>query len=129
MRAAAMALAVAVTPAPGGQHDNRRHAACERHGDAAARPDPVLTLSFAVNIIAATTRHDVTVRNVAGGTVDLGRVRLLPPTVTLQYRPLPAYRLGPYVGASLNHSIFHGEGGGRSPGIAQVMSRMPGATG
>lgn len=79
-----------------------------------------LTPNFAVNVIAATTRHDVTVRNSAAGTVDLGRVWLLPPTVTLQYHPLPASRLSPYVGASLNYSVFYGEGGGRSPGITQV---------
>jgi outer membrane protein len=43
-----------------------------------------LSPNFAVNVIAATTRHDVEVRNVGGATVDLGRVWLLPPTVTLQ---------------------------------------------
>jgi outer membrane protein len=80
-----------------------------------------LTPNFSLNLIAATTRHDVEVRNVPGaGTLDLGRVWALPPTLTLQYHPLPASRFSPYVGAALNYTVFYGEGGSRSAGLNKV---------
>jgi outer membrane protein len=79
-----------------------------------------LTPNFAVNVIAATSRHDVSVRGSAIGDVALGRVWALPPTVTLQYHPLPGSRLSPYVGAGVNYTVFYGEGGRRSPGINSV---------
>lgn len=94
------------------------------HASATATPQLDLTYyltpNFAVNVIAATTRHDVEVRNVGGGTVDLGRVWLLPPTVTLQYHPMPASRFSPYFGVGLNYTVAYGEGGGRSAGITSV---------
>jgi outer membrane protein len=79
-----------------------------------------LTQNFAVNVIAATTRHDVSVRNSAAGNVDLGRVWLLPPTVTLQYHAMPTSRFSPYVGLGLNYTIAYGEGGSRSPIVTHV---------
>jgi outer membrane protein len=80
-----------------------------------------LTPNIAVNVIAATTRHDVEVRSVPGsGTIDLGRVWALPPTVTLQYHPLAASRFSPYLGVGLNYTVFYGEGGRRSAGITHV---------
>lgn len=95
------------------------------HASSTATPQLDLTYflspNFAVNVIAATSRHDVEVRNVPGaGTIDLGRVWALPPTVTLQYHPLPASRLSPYLGVGLNYTVFYGEGGSRSAGITQV---------
>jgi outer membrane protein len=94
------------------------------HASATATPQLDLTYflspNFAVNVIAATTRHDVEVRNSALGTVGLGRVWLLPPTVTLQYHPLPASRFSPYFGVGLNYTVAYGEGGGRHPAVTQV---------
>jgi outer membrane protein len=78
------------------------------------------TPNLSLNLIAATTRHDVHVRNSAIGDVDLGRVWLLPPTLTLQYHPLPQSRFSPYVGAGINYTIAYGEGGARTPGINRV---------
>ncbi|MGG5808863.1 OmpW/AlkL family protein [Falsiroseomonas sp. CW058] len=79
-----------------------------------------LSPNFAVNVIAATTRHDVTVRGTAVGDVGLGRVWLLPPTVTLQYHPLPTSRFSPYVGAGVNYTVAYGEGGSRHPAVSSV---------
>lgn len=80
-----------------------------------------LSPNFAVNVIAATTRHDVSVRGLpGGGAVDLGRVWLLPPTVTLQYHAMPTSRLSPYVGLGVNYTVAYSEGGSRSPGITDV---------
>jgi outer membrane protein len=94
------------------------------HASATATPQLDLTYflspNFAVNVIAATTRHDVEVRNSALGTVGLGRVWLLPPTVTLQYHPLPASRISPYIGAGVNYTVAYGEGGGRHPAVTSV---------
>lgn len=79
------------------------------------------TPNISLNLIAATTKHDVEVRNVPGaGTIDLGSTWVLPPTLTLQYHPIPASRFSPYVGAGVNYTIFYSEGGSRSPGITSV---------
>ncbi|MBR0672983.1 OmpW/AlkL family protein [Neoroseomonas soli] len=78
------------------------------------------TPNFAVNLIAATTRHDLEARGTAIGTVDLGHVWALPPTLTFQYHPLPASRFSPYVGVGVNWTAFYSEGGSRSAGVYSV---------
>lgn len=72
------------------------------------------------NLIAATTRHDVEVTGSSIGTVDLGRVWALPPTLTLQFHPLPTSRVSPYVGVGVNYTVFYGEGGATSPAVTGV---------
>ncbi len=79
-----------------------------------------ITPHIAVNLIAATSRHDISVRGSALGDVDLGRVWALPPTLTLQVHPLPASRFSPYVGAGINYTVFYNEGGSRTAGIDSV---------
>lgn len=79
-----------------------------------------LTQNFSLNLIAATTRHDLEARNTAIGTVDLGHVWVLPPTLTAQYHPLPAARFSPYVGVGVNWTAFYNEGGGRTAGVYSV---------
>ena len=81
------------------------------------------TPNFAVNLIAATTRHDVEVTGSALGDVDLGRVWALPPTLTFQYHPLPAERFSPYVGVGVNWTMFYGEGGSRTAPVLDVNVR------
>ena len=68
---------------------------------------------FAAELILGTTRHKVnTVSSdlsaIGAGTanVDLGKVWLLPPTLTLQYH-YPAGKFNPYVGAGINYTIFY----------------------
>ena len=78
------------------------------------------TPNFSVNLIAATTRHDLEARGTALGTVDLGHVWALPPTLTVQYHPLPMSRFSPYVGVGANWTAFYSEGGGRTPGVYSV---------
>jgi outer membrane protein len=78
------------------------------------------TPNLAVNLIAATTRHELEVTGSALGTVDLGRVWALPPTLTLQYHPLPASRYSPYLGVGVNYTIFYGEGGSLTPPVLGV---------
>ncbi|WP_233553222.1 OmpW/AlkL family protein [Teichococcus wenyumeiae] len=78
------------------------------------------TPNLSLNLIAATTRHDVHVNGSALGEVDLGRVWALPPTLTLQFHPFPQARVSPYVGAGINYTFFYSEGGRRTPPVEKV---------
>jgi outer membrane protein len=66
-----------------------------------------VTPNLALELIAASTRHDLNVGgpNLNNGT-SLGSVRILPPTLTLQYHPLPKSTFSPYAGAGLNYTFF-----------------------
>ncbi|HVJ42466.1 MAG TPA: OmpW family outer membrane protein [Dongiaceae bacterium] len=66
-----------------------------------------ITDYIALELIAATSKHDVSVRNSSLGNVDLGSVWLLPPTLTLQFHPLPKARFSPYIGGGINYTIFY----------------------
>ncbi|WP_206931247.1 OmpW/AlkL family protein [Roseococcus thiosulfatophilus] len=79
-----------------------------------------MTPNFSANLIAATTRHDIRVRNSALGDVSLGHVWALPPTLTVQYHPMPASRFSPYVGLGLNATWFYGHGGSRAGAVNRV---------
>lgn len=85
---------------------------------------PELDLSYfftdniAVEAIAASTRHEVSVTGahlgqVALPPVDVGSIWVLPPTVTLQYHFMPKERFSPYVGAGVNLSFFYDSHGAR----------------
>jgi outer membrane protein len=81
---------------------------------ATAQAAPELDLSYfftdniALELIAATTRHNVYANGTALGMVDVGSVWVLPPTLTLQYHFMPKERFSPYVGAGVNGTIFYG---------------------
>ncbi|MEO9904494.1 OmpW family outer membrane protein [Nisaea sp.] len=74
-----------------------------------------ITDNIAVELIAATTKHDLKWQN---PDVDLGSVMLLPPTLTLQYHFMPKERFSPYLGAGINYTFFYDE----KPGAAQSIS-------
>ncbi|MDG4721429.1 MULTISPECIES: OmpW/AlkL family protein [Thalassospira] len=63
-----------------------------------------LTNNLALELIAATTKHDLDWQN---PNLDAGSVRLLPPTLTLQYHFMPESRWSPYVGAGINYTFFY----------------------
>lgn len=86
-------------------------------GNVAASSDQVpefditrfITPNIAAELILATTKHDISLRgSAAGDSVGLGSVRLLPPTLTLQYHANPTGTFRPYVGAGLNYTFFYG---------------------
>ena len=114
--------AIGVLPEKGGRVD-----AIGGKPDASNSASPQLDLSyfftpyFSVNAIAATTRHDLSVRGSAIGNVDLGHAWILPPTVTAQFHPLPASRFSPYIGVGVNYSVFYGEGGSLSAPVNKVV--------
>ena len=67
------------------------------------------TKNIAVEAIAAITPHDVEAKKTSLGTVDLGSVWLLPPTVLVQYHHPFANGFKPYVGAGINYTVFFNE--------------------
>ncbi|GAB4223460.1 MAG: OmpW family protein [Gammaproteobacteria bacterium] len=79
---------------------------------------PELDISYFFNsnlsteLVLATARHDVEATRTTLGTVDLGRVSILPPTLTLVYHFFPHKLLSPYAGAGLNYTHFYNESSG-----------------
>ncbi|MDH2919572.1 MAG: outer membrane beta-barrel protein [Sideroxydans sp.] len=61
-----------------------------------------LTNNVAVELIAATTKHDV----LSAGS-KIGTVGVLPPTLTVQYHFMPEAAIRPYAGAGLNYTRFY----------------------
>jgi outer membrane protein len=66
-----------------------------------------LTDQIAFELIAATTRHGMKATGTAAGTVNLGSVWLLPPTLTVQWHPMPKASFSPYIGAGMNYTFFY----------------------
>jgi|TARA_R110001583_G_scaffold179320_2_gene335946 outer membrane protein len=65
-----------------------------------------ITDNIALELIAGTSKHDVN-WNTGTSDLDLGSVRLLPPTLTVQYHFLSKQRFSPYIGAGVNYTIFY----------------------
>jgi len=72
--------------------------------------------NFSAELILGTTRHNVktvassltAIGGPASADVDLGKVWLLPPTLTLQYHLPTKCAIKPYLGAGANYTIFYG---------------------
>jgi outer membrane protein len=64
-----------------------------------------LTDNLSVEAILGATQHEIRAR---GGATDVAvhETWVLPPVVTLQYRPMPEARVSPYVGAGINYMLF-----------------------
>ena len=65
-----------------------------------------MTDHIAAELILATSQHKMDHENPG---LDLGDVKILPPTLTLQYHFTPDAKFRPYVGAGLNYTIFYDE--------------------
>jgi len=71
--------------------------------------------NFSAELILATTRHKVAtigsnlsaIGGPSSANVDLGKVWLLPPTLTLQYHLPTGTPFKPYIGAGVNYTIFY----------------------
>jgi outer membrane protein len=69
-----------------------------------------ITKNIGLELVATTTRHSLGLSNSAApGTLDLGDVWVLPPTLMLQYHFFSDELISPYIGAGLNYSFFYGE--------------------
>lgn len=69
-----------------------------------------VTDNVSLELIAATTKH--TASGVSGATGQIGALAstwVLPPTLTLQYRPIAEGKVRPYVGAGVNYTLFYSE--------------------
>ncbi|APD06710.1 outer membrane protein [Flavobacteriaceae bacterium UJ101] len=76
-----------------------------------------ITNRFAAELILGTSQHDVNTKGsdispiVASATnvdIDLGDVRLLPPTLSFQYHhPVLKGKIKPYVGVGINYTFFY----------------------
>lgn len=62
----------------------------------------MITNNIGAELILGTSKHDIT----AGG-ATIGSVRVLPPTLTLQYHLNPEGSFRPYVGAGINYTRFY----------------------
>lgn len=93
------------------------------HVSATAQAAPEVDFSYfftdniAAELIAATTRHDVSVKNSTLGVskLDVGSVWALPPTLTLQYHFFPHSAFSPYIGAGINVTFWYGESAANPP--------------
>lgn len=65
------------------------------------------TPHIASELILATSRHSVTATGTSLGRVGLGGVRILPPTLTIQYHFLPNCIIRPYIGVGVNYTTFN----------------------
>lgn len=74
--------------------------------------------NISANLILGTTKHNVKAVGTALGDVDLGKVWLLPPTLTFLYHLPVAKGILPYAGAGANYTIFYGVKNG--PAIAKT---------
>jgi outer membrane protein len=67
-----------------------------------------LTDNIAMELIAATTQHDLYADNSPlGSHYHVGSTWVLPPTLLVQYHFSPHERFSPYVGAGLNVTFFY----------------------
>ena len=67
-----------------------------------------LTENIALELIAATSQHDLYAKNSAlGSSYHVGSTWVLPPTLLLQYHFMPHEKFSPYVGAGVNVSFFY----------------------
>jgi len=62
--------------------------------------------NFAMELVLGTSSQEVTSRS-GSTTTSLGAVSHLPPTLTLQFRPIPNGTFQPYIGAGANLTIFY----------------------
>ncbi|MHC4168170.1 MAG: OmpW/AlkL family protein [Planctomycetota bacterium] len=62
--------------------------------------------NVAAELTLAVSEHDVKATNTLVGNIDLGDVKLLPPTLTLQYHFIPDGKIRPYIGAGVNYTVF-----------------------
>ncbi|OWY39076.1 hypothetical protein CEK28_09315 [Xenophilus sp. AP218F] len=65
----------------------------------------MITNNIGAELILGTSRHKIT----ANG-ADIGKVSVLPPTLTLQYHFAPEATFRPYVGAGINYTRFYDTG-------------------
>ena len=69
----------------------------------------MLTRNWGVELILASSSHDVKAKGALGGLGNIIEARTLPPTLTLQYHFMPDSRYQPYAGVGVNYTLFFSE--------------------
>jgi len=92
--------------------------------------------NFSAELILGTTRHTVNtvgsdLTAIGGGSsanIDLGKVSLLPPTLTLQYHIPTGSAFKPYIGAGINYTIFYDVNAGNTVSSLSYKNKFSFAT-
>jgi outer membrane protein len=71
-----------------------------------------ITKNISLELIAAITQHSLSASKTALGSIDLGKTKVLPPTLLAQYHFLSDEMFSPYVGVGFNYTFFFDETAG-----------------
>ncbi|MCG2633602.1 MAG: OmpW family protein [Gammaproteobacteria bacterium] len=69
----------------------------------------MVTNNLGLELILATSEHDVDGSGSISGLGDIIEASVLPPTLTLQYHFTPQAKFRPYAGAGVNYTMFYSE--------------------
>ncbi|MFO1128520.1 MAG: OmpW family outer membrane protein [Rhodospirillales bacterium] len=64
------------------------------------------TKNISVELIAAITQHSLSASKTSIGNIDLGKTKVLPPTLLAQYHFFSDEMISPYVGVGFNYTFF-----------------------
>jgi outer membrane protein len=69
----------------------------------------MLNPNLGLELILATTKHDLKGRGTIAGLGKIGESGVLPPTLTLQYHFAPRAAVRPYAGVGMNYTLFYSD--------------------
>lgn len=69
----------------------------------------MMSPAFGLELILATTKHDIKGGDGLSGFGKIAETGVLPPTLTAQYHFSPGQRIRPYAGAGINYTLFYDE--------------------
>lgn len=79
-----------------------------------------ITKNISVELIAAITQHSLSDSKSALGDIDLGKTKVLPPTLLLQYHFFADDMISPYLGVGFNYTFFFDETAGPVADSVQI---------
>lgn len=78
------------------------------------------TKHIAMELILATSSHDLRAEGTIAGDLDLGDARLLPPTLLLQYHFTTSRQFSPYIGVGVNYTVSFDEESGNDTNSLRI---------
>jgi outer membrane protein len=79
-----------------------------------------ITKNVSLELIAAITQHSLSDNGSALGDIDLGKTKVLPPTLLVQYHFFSDAMLSPYIGVGFNYTFFFDETAGPVADSVQI---------